>query len=307
MRVAVIDVGSNSIKLLVASRGPGGRLVEEASRVLEVRIGGGLGSARPRLDGGAVGRAVAAIASLTAEARGLGADRVIAVATSAVRDASNSGEFLDRAKAATGLAIRILTGPEEAGLIGLGLSTDPALGDLRDFHVYDLGGGSLECLSFRGRAAGRAVSLPLGCVRLTERFVAEPSLPFADSSARAISRHVRDTLLGSGFELPVPPGFAVVGTGGTLSTVRSIDAAGRGVPFDQASPLIGVAQLGELLAAVGAMDLAGRRKVPGLPPARADILPAALAILLALADVGAIQAFRHSLRNLRWGLAAESL
>jgi len=129
MRVAVIDVGSNSIKLLVASRGPGGRLVEEASRVLEVRIGGGLGSARPRLDGGAVGRAVAAIASLTAEARGLGADRVIAVATSAVRDASNSGEFLDRAKAATGLAIRILTGPEEAGLIGLGLSTDPALGD----------------------------------------------------------------------------------------------------------------------------------------------------------------------------------
>jgi len=307
MRVAIIDVGSNSIKLLVASRGPGGLLVEEASRVLEVRIGGGIGSLRPRLDGGAAERAVAAIASLAAEARGLGADRVVAVATSAVRDASNSREFLERAKAATGLGIRILTGPEEAGLIGRGLTTDPALAGLRDFHVYDLGGGSLECLSFRNRGVDRAASLPLGCVRLTEMFVAEPSLPFGEASARAIARHVRDTLLGSGFELPVPPGLEVVGTGGTLSTVRSIDAAGRGVAFDQSSPTIGVARLRELLASVGAMDLAGRRRVPGLPPERADVFPAALAILLALADVGAIRAFRHSPRNLRWGIADESL
>jgi exopolyphosphatase / guanosine-5'-triphosphate,3'-diphosphate pyrophosphatase len=307
MRVAVIDVGSNSIKLLVASRAPGGSLVEEASRVLEVRIGGGVGSLRPRLESGALERAVAAVASLAAEARGLGADRVIAAATSAVRDASNAREFLDRAEAATGVRVRVLTGPEEAGLIGRGLATDPELADLRDFHVYDLGGGSLECLSFRDRAAGGAVSLPLGCVRMTEMFVAQPTLPFTEASAQAIGRHVRDSLLASGFELPVPPGLAVVGTGGTLSAVRSIDAAARGVPFDRASPLVGVARLRGLLGSVGAMDLAARRKVPGLPPERADVLPAALATLLALADVGSIGAFRHSLRNLRWGLADEVL
>jgi len=307
MRVAVIDVGSNSIKLLVASRAPGGGLAEAASRVLEVRIGSGIGSERPRLDPGALERAVGAVARLATEARALGADPIVAAATSAVREASNAGEFLERTRAATGLAVRVLTGPEEAALIGRGLATDPALGDLADFDVYDLGGGSLECLRFRGRSVAGAVSLPLGCVRLTERFVPDPDGPLGEASARAIRLHVRQTLLGSGFELPVPPGSAVVGTGGTLTTVRAVDAADRGVAFEEASPRIGVAELRGLLARVGALTLAERRRVPGLPPGRADVFPAALATLSALAELGSFPAFRHSLRNLRWGLAAELL
>jgi len=307
MRVAVVDVGSNSIKLLVASRAPGGRLTEVGSRMLDVRISRGIGSDRPRLGREAMEQGIAAIADLVSEARNLGADAIIAVATSAVREASNGPEFLDRARAAASVDVRVLTGLEEAGLIGRGLATDPALEGLRDFHVYDLGGGSLECLSFRGRAVEAVASLPLGCVRLTERFVAQPSAPFAEADARAIGRHVTEALLHSGFALPVPPGAAVVGTGGTLTTVRAMVAAGRSVPFDQASPLIGVPLLRELLAKLGRLDLARRREVPGLAPARADVFPAALATLLALADLGAIQAFHHSLRNLRWGLAAEHL
>ncbi|HMD61669.1 MAG TPA: phosphatase [Opitutaceae bacterium] len=307
MRVAVVDVGSNSIKSLVASRTPEGRLVEVGSRTLDVRMGSGIGSDRPRLSRDAIERGVAAVENLASEARGLGAGRIIAVATSAVRDAANGKEFLDEARSATGLDIRVLTGPEEAALIGRGLATDPALGELLDFHVYDLGGGSLECLSFRNRAVERAVSLPLGCVRLTERFVPRPSAPFAEEVARAIGGHVRDVLRASDFELPVPQGFAVVGTGGTLTAVRAIVAARSGAPFEEASPLVGVPLLREVLASVGPMGLAERRRVPGLPPARADVFPAALAVFLALADLGAIQAFHHSLRNLRWGVAAESL
>lgn len=305
MRVAIVDVGSNSIKLLVASRAPDGRLVEVRSHTLEVRIGTGIGSDRPRLDRHAMARGIVAIANLATEAKGLGANRVFAVATSAVRDASNAQEFRDRTRAATGLELRVLSGLEEANLIGRGLTTDPALQGLRDFHVYDLGGGSLECLSFKERSVERAVSLPLGCVRLTERFVPRPAGPFDEASAREIGAHVKDSLLRSGFPLPVPPGAAVVGTGGTLTTVRAIGAAERGVDLAEAGPLIEASLLREVLARVGPLDLHGRRSIKGLPHARADVFPAALVTLLALAEAGGFRAFQHSLRSLRFGLAAE--
>jgi len=307
MRVAVVDIGSNSIKLLVAARAPDGRLLEVRSRALEVRISRGIGSAEPRLEVEGMKQGIAAIAALVAEARGLGAAAIVAVATSAVRDASNGAEFRDRTRSATGLELRILTGLEEANFIGRGLMTDPALAGLGDFDVFDLGGGSLECLSFRGRAVERAVSLPLGCVRMTERFVPDPTAPFGGATARAIRQHVRDALLGSGFPLPVPPGAAVVGTGGTLATVRAMVGEERAAPLVPGHPLIEVAQLRRTLARVEILDLAARRRMPGLPAARADVFPAALATLLALAEVGAFESFHYSLHNLRWGVAAECL
>jgi exopolyphosphatase / guanosine-5'-triphosphate,3'-diphosphate pyrophosphatase len=307
MRAAVIDVGSNSIKLLVADKGRGGRLVEVASRTIEARISKGIGSGRPQLSPEGMERGIAAVASLAADAKASGATRISAVATSAVRDASNGGVFLRVLKAATGLGLRILTGPEEASLIGRGLTTDPALLILHDFHAYDLGGGSLECLSFAGRKVERAESLPLGCVRLTEMFVPSPTGPLGDDAAREIGRHVKELLLKSGFPLPVPAGSGVVGTGGTLTTVRSMVAENRGVELEATNAVIGVNLLHEILARVSPMDAAARGRIPGLPPERADVFPAALVTLLALAELGSIQAFHHSLRNLRWGLAAELL
>jgi exopolyphosphatase/guanosine-5'-triphosphate,3'-diphosphate pyrophosphatase len=307
MRAAVLDVGSNSIKLLVADRRPDGRLVEVRSQTLEVRISAGIGSGKPRLGPEGIQRGVAAIANLASEARGLGAERIEAVATSAVRDAANGGEFRDRVREASGLDLRILTGADEARLIGAGLTTDPALQGLGDFRVFDLGGGSLECLSFRDGAVEDAASLPLGCVRLTEMFVADPSLPFGEASAREIGRHVAAVLGGSGFPLPVPQGTAVIGTGGTLTTVRAMAAAQRHETLERGDPLIGVPLLLEMLARTGPLGLPERKRIPGLPPSRADVLPTALATLLALADLGRFGAFQHSLRNLRWGVAREIL
>jgi exopolyphosphatase / guanosine-5'-triphosphate,3'-diphosphate pyrophosphatase len=307
MRAAVVDVGSNSIKLLLAERAPGGVLVEVLSETLEVRISKGIGSERPRLAPDGIARGAQAVAGLARRARGLGADRLAVVATSAVRDASNASEFLERVRAASGESPRILTGAEEADLIGRGLTTDPSLAALRDFHVYDLGGGSLECLSFRERAVEREVSLPLGCVRLTERFVPPGAGPVPAAALAELARHVKDALRGSGFPLPVPASVSVVGTGGTLTTVRAMAAAGRGVSLERTDPLIPVARLREILAVVGALGLDARRAINGLSPERADVFPAALATLVALAELGAIQAFHHSVRNLRWGVAAELL
>jgi exopolyphosphatase/guanosine-5'-triphosphate,3'-diphosphate pyrophosphatase len=307
MRAAVIDVGSNSIKLLVADARPDGRLAEVRTRTLDARISAGISSKVPRLSAAGIERGVAAVANLAAEAKGLGAERTVAVATSAVRDASNGGEFREAVRAATGLELRILSGTEEAGLIGRGLLTDPALKGLSDFRVFDLGGGSLECLSFRDRGIEKALSLPLGCVRLTEMFVSEPTAPFTEASARQIADWVRAALRASGFPLPVPVTASVVGTGGTLTTVRAMAAARRKVPIEETDPKIGVPLLRETLADIGPKELAQRKRIPGLPPARADVFPAALATLLAVAELGKFGAYQHSLRNLRWGVASETL
>ena len=307
MRAAVIDVGSNSIKLLVAERGRDGRLVEVASSALEARISKGIGSGMPYLGQEGMERGMAAIAQLSSEAGRAGADRIEAVATSAVRDASNGPEFVHAIKSATGLRLRVLSGKEEADLIGRGLTTDPALLSLRNFHAYDLGGGSLECLSFRERKVRHEVSLPLGCVRLTEMFVPSPEIPLDQAVEREIARHVKEALLKAETPLPVPSGFGVVGTGGTLSTVRAMVGLNRGVPFEETNPVIGVTLLHEVLAKVAALGLEARKRVPGLPPERADVFPTALVTLIALADLGGIPSFHHSLRNLRWGVVSEAL
>jgi exopolyphosphatase/guanosine-5'-triphosphate,3'-diphosphate pyrophosphatase len=307
MRVAVIDIGSNSIKLLVAQRAPDGLLQEIVSRTLEVRISDGIGSGKPTLGAGPMQRGVAAVAELAADARRLGAETLAAVATSAVRDASNGADFREKVRSAASLEVRLLSGEEEANLIGRGLTTDPALRRFADFDVFDLGGGSLECLSFGNREIRQALSLQLGCVRLTEMFVRDPSLPFTDASARAISAHVRAELDRSGFQFHLPPPGATVGTGGTVSTVRAMTAAAAGVPFDETDPIVRIGALRMLLASVGALPLDSRRRLPGLPPERADVFPAALATLVALAETGGIAAFQNSVYNLRWGLAAEAL
>jgi exopolyphosphatase/guanosine-5'-triphosphate,3'-diphosphate pyrophosphatase len=307
MRAAVIDIGSNSIKVLVADRGPDGVPIEVHARTLDTRISQGLGVAHPKLGEEGMVRGIEAIATLFAEAKQHGATILVAVATSAVRDASNGAEFCARVKAATGIEIRILTGDEEANFIGAGLTTDPALQAFQDFFVVDLGGGSLECLAFRARKIAFAISLPLGCVRLTERFVAAPAEPLVQAEALKIVSHVQSQLEAALVPRGVAKGAPVVGTGGTLTTVRAIRAAREGRPFPAVDPEITVGLLNQTLSQVGPLFLAARKQIPGLAGSRADVFPAALVTLMAVASFGGFSAYHHSLRNLRWGLAAKLL
>jgi exopolyphosphatase/guanosine-5'-triphosphate,3'-diphosphate pyrophosphatase len=307
MRAAVIDIGSNSIKVLVAERAPDGSPREILSRTLDVRISEGIGSASLRLAAGPMERGAAAAAELASDARRLGAGSIAAVATSAVRDASNGAAFRQMVQSACGVEVRLLSGAEEADLIGRGLATDPALRHLSDFYVFDLGGGSLECLSYRARRAERAASLPLGCVRLTEQLVDDPGRPLGAGVPAAVASRVEAAVAASGFPLPAPAGSVAVGTGGTLTTVRAIEAAARAVPLDKVDIRIAVASIRSLYGRLASADLPSRRSVPGLPAPRADVFPVALATLVALADLGGFDAYQHSLRNLRWGIVAELL
>lgn len=302
--VAVIDIGSNSIKVLVATRDADGRLRALKSKTLDARISAGISKDQPMLGEEGMARGLAAIRELLDTAAAFNPASTVLVATSAVRDAINGPDFRARVKVATGHDIRILTGDEEANLIGRGLTSDPALADLKDFYVFDLGGGSLECLSFRSRKIDQATSLKLGCVRLTERFIKDPAAPLVQEEANAIALHVRDELKRSGFRFSIvaPP---AVFAGGTMSTVRAIKGARHGLTLEETTPIIGLDTLAELLDELAPLNLDQRKSLPGLPPARADVFPAALVTMLTVADYTHVDRFHHSLHNLRWGIADE--
>jgi exopolyphosphatase/guanosine-5'-triphosphate,3'-diphosphate pyrophosphatase len=301
--VAVIDIGSNSIKILVAESKADGRPVALKARTIEARISAGISSKRPSLGLEGMARGAAAVADLVAQAATFVPSQIVIVATSAVRDAANGAEFCARIQAETGHPVRILSGDEEANLIGQGLLCDPTLPELKDFFVFDLGGGSLECLHFHDRKIAQAVSLPLGCVRLTEKFVPDPAAPY--SSDEPIAGHVRHVIAESGF--CAAPGAEAIGTGGTLTTVRAILAARAGRTFDAFDPRIEVATLKSLLAQIGALTRTERSTVEGLTPGRADIFPAALSTLIEIAHICGFDAYHHSIYNLRWGVASEEL
>lgn len=307
-KVAVIDIGSNSIKVLVARRGTNCRRVKPVyESTIDARISAGINRDAPRLspEGMAVG--LGAIRQLLAEITPYAPTKIQLVATSAVRDALNRDEFLKLVQTETSRAIRILTGTEEAAFIGRGLLADPALGEASDCYVFDLGGGSLECLRLRNRQLETALSLPLGCVRLTEKFVADRSAPLSPATCGEIKQYAARVLSEAGFAFSLPTGTPAIGTGGTLYSCRAILAHRAGLEIEQSSPIIAHGVLVELAAELAAMPLDARKSVPKLPPARADVFPAALFTFLGVMEVGRIAALHHSKYNLRYGIADELL
>jgi exopolyphosphatase/guanosine-5'-triphosphate,3'-diphosphate pyrophosphatase len=257
-RVAIIDIGSNSIKLLVASRLAGHAVNVIATESIEARISAGISRDQPTLAEAGMERGLTAIQELLAEAAAHRPNRTLLVATSAVRDALNGREFARRVHAATGHEVRILTGEEEATLIGRGLTTDGNLTAEQDFYVFDLGGGSLECLAFRARKIERAVSFPLGCVRMTERFVVDPSAPVPADALAEVAAHTRRTIA-AGFAFGLPARSATIATGGTVATLRRIFARRAGLELATAPMKVTVAEARSLPSDLAALPLSQRR------------------------------------------------
>jgi exopolyphosphatase/guanosine-5'-triphosphate,3'-diphosphate pyrophosphatase len=304
--VAVIDIGSNSIKVLVAARAVTGQLRAVKARTLDARISAGISSEKPTLSEEGMTRGLGAIRELLAQASEYSPKKIMLVATSAVRDATNGAVFRQRIKAATKQDIRVLTGEEEANYIGRGLTCDPELEELQDFYVFDLGGGSLECLAFKKRKITQAVSLQLGCVRLTEKFFKNPAAPLTVEETTTLAKHVRDELKKSGFKFALTAPAAVF-TGGSMSTVRAIKGARHQLRMEDTPAIIGTDTLGEMLDELGPLTMEQRKALPGMPAARADVFSAALITMVTLADYAHVDRFHHSLYNLRWGIAAEAL
>ncbi len=305
--IAVIDVGSNSIKLLVACRGETPESVTTRfAETIETRISEGISKAVPRLNDQAIREGCATIAELVRLAREYHPSEIRIVATSAVRDAVNGDEFREQVSALTGIDIRILTGHEEATYIGKGLAADPHVAGIRDFIQMDIGGGSLELIRFRDARIDQAISLQLGAVRMTERFVENRDEPVSPETEARLQAHVRDELARSGFAF-TPVEAPLIATGGTFVISRAILAAEAGITLEDRSPVVQRAEITRLKKKLAHLPLHERMAVPHLPAARADIFPAALATVEQVMRSAGRETLTLSFYNLRYGIASAML
>jgi exopolyphosphatase/guanosine-5'-triphosphate,3'-diphosphate pyrophosphatase len=305
--IAVIDIGSNTIKLLVANRvEPSGQVGIVFRKTVETRIGKGISAHQPVLSPDSILRATDTVASLVHATEPFEPSTIRIVATSAARDAANGSDLAAAILKKTGLSLEILSGAREGELIGGAIQLDPHI-TARDFYVFDLGGGSLECLRFSKRRLEQVVSLPLGCVRLAEKLLADPAAVFTPEDEERIGREIHEVIEASGFTFSLPADSISIGTGGTLTTALDIIAGQRSLNLDQMPPYLGRAELRRLLGEVAGLDLADRLQVPRLSAGRADVLPTALATFLQLATLTNKEGLHHSSFNLRYGLAAEML
>ncbi len=272
---AAIDCGTNSTRLLVVDGT--GRALERLMRI--TRLGQGVDATR-RLAPKAIGRTLEV---LEAYAKTMVHHEVSAarlVATSAVRDAANGQEFLDRASAVAGVRAELLSGDAEGRLAYAGATADlpPSAGD--DL-VIDIGGGSTELvLAHHGQV--KAVSLDLGCVRLSERYLQhDPPLPEELAAATAAIAAELDRAVSSlGHLRTLAKGSRLIGLAGTVSTLVTLELKlteyDRALVHHAVLPAALVARWCEVL---GAETASGRAARPGIEPGRADVIVGGVLVL----------------------------
>src|SRR5438128_4498951 len=215
MRVAAVDLGTNSTRLLVADV-LDGQLEEVVRRLRITRLGEGVDE-RKRLLPAPIARVRNVLTDFRREAERLGAERTLAVATSAVRDAENGEAFLGEVEWSYGFQTRLLSGDEEAQLTFRGVSTDREV--VEDTLVIDIGGGSTELVVGGPDGLSFHDSLDMGGVRLTERFL--HSDPPTDEELEACATAVR-ALLAERFPREVRPRTAI-GVAGTITSLAALD------------------------------------------------------------------------------------
>jgi exopolyphosphatase/guanosine-5'-triphosphate,3'-diphosphate pyrophosphatase len=274
VRLAAIDIGSNSIRQIVADVSPDGtiRIVDEMK--VAPRLGTGL-ARTGLLSPDAVRHAVSALQRMATLARQLGATRIQAVATSAVREAENRKAFVDLVREETGLRVRILHGEDEARL-----SFRSALAHfdlaIRRAVVMDIGGGSVELAMSADGVIERLESLPYGAIRMTEEYLGDRPRP---RHVKALRSMVRDGLRRV---LPVRDwrGALLIGSGGTFTNLGAMHLAGRGLPFDGRvhGTQVQREEIEHLLDVLVASSRVERAAIPGMNPERADIILGGLAV-----------------------------
>lgn len=303
-RVGVIDLGSNTVLLLVLERG--GRVVLERSKI--TRLAHGVFTTN-RLDSKRTAETRAVVAQLSRLAREAGADRVVAVGTEAVRRARDGAAFL-AGLVAQGLDdVRVLSGEEEAAFAiaatrsGMGAAA-AASGRLA---VVDVGGGSTEIAWTPAPDQVRGISLPLGNVRLTEAWLREdpPSSAELGAVAAAISAELSPL---EAVRVELGPSPFAVAVAGTATTLAALQLELEPYDADRVEGLeLGLDDLDRWIERLVALSTAARAELPGMEPGRADVLPTGALILRAVASQLGLSGFSVSGRGVRHGVAMRLL
>ncbi len=303
MRVAVVDIGTNSTRLFVADVSPSGRIVELDRRTRVTRLGEGV-DASGALGRAGIARVRGALDEYSAAIDRLGADARIAVLTSAVRDSSNGEQFVASLRERYGLDARIISGDEEAQLTFLGAMSDRDPSDATPTLVIDVGGGSTELIVGARGTVTFHISLQLGVVRQTERHLHDD--PPTAAELRALRRDVR-TLI----ERDVPTGVRrgverAIAVAGTATSLAAIDQALE--PYDRArvhGHRLALVTTRLLLARLASMPLDERREARGLHPDRAPTIVAGAVILIEVLEAFTLDGFEASENDILRGAALQ--
>jgi exopolyphosphatase/guanosine-5'-triphosphate,3'-diphosphate pyrophosphatase len=305
MFLGAIDVGTNSIHLIVVELDPRfgtSRTILKAREM--VRLGGGEALARGHLSKKGVQRGVAAIAKFAAAARAAGASDVRAVATSAVREASNREEFLAAVRAASGVDVEVLGDVEEARLIHLGVSRGYPLRG-RVACIFDIGGGSTEFIVGDAERAFFLHSVRLGSLRLFDEYIRDGETVLG---YRALDKHVRASLAPIANQLSDYRFDVLIGTSGTVLGLAALDAADTGGGGQRAHGyVLKLERLRALQRTMVRLTAAERRKLPGMNPRRSDIIVAGNAIVIAILETLGREELVVSERALREGIVVDYL
>lgn len=281
MRIAALDLGTNSFHLLVVDAHPDGTFVPLAKEKQMLRLGDAV-AREGRVPDGDVRRAVDAVSRFRSLAEAAGSDEIVACATSAVREADNGGELVDRIREEAGVEVQVITGAEEARLIfdairaSIVIDPAPAL-------AFDLGGGSLEVMVGDRGGLRWGSSVKLGVARLTTELVRGD--PPSDGDIRRLRERYTAGLAPFAAEVARLAPQMTVGTSGTLCTLARMIAARRTgtVPVSVNHLTFDRSELQALHKDLLAVPAAARSRLPGLDSGRADIIPTgALFVLTAM-------------------------
>ena len=296
-RLAVVDMGSNTFRLVVFRYRPGAsfQLVDEIRHA--VRISKGADETGLRAD--ALERAEHTARLYAAFCAASEVDDVVVVATSAARDAANGDEAMRALSADGALTVRVLSAQEEAWYGYLGAVNSTTLGD---GHVLDLGGGSVQVTRVRGRALQQAISRPLGAVRMTERYLPGPRASRSDLKPlrRKVAKEIGtvDWLAGAGGRM--------VGVGGTIRTLASMHQRATRYALDELHgyqlPRDGIEGL---IDAMLELPAAERSRLPGLKQDRADITLAGAVVISSVLEAAGVDRIEICAQGLREGIFYE--
>ena len=309
MNIAVVDIGSNSTRLLIAEI-EDHRVRRELVRHSEVtRLGAGV-DADGRLRDDAMQRVYTTLDGYKAEIDEHGAQAAVAVLTSAVRDSANGQEFADTVRDRYGLEPHVLSGDQEAQLTFLGATSERDASDRTPTLVLDIGGGSTEMIIGSGGEVGFHVSTQAGVVRQTERHLhVDPPDPAEMDALAADARGILEAAVPTDRRREVQHGIAVAGTATSLAAIaQHLD------PYDPERVhgyLLSSGECDRILGELAAMTLEERRQVAGLHPDRAPTIVAGVLIfreVLRLFGLSRIEISEHDiLRGAALGLAAPRL
>jgi exopolyphosphatase/guanosine-5'-triphosphate,3'-diphosphate pyrophosphatase len=307
-RLASVDIGTNSVRLLVADvegAGADARVTTIDRRMRITRLGQGVDGDR-RLHPDAIARTLAVLDEYGAVARDLGVEALRATATSAARDSSNRDDLFDPAERALGVRPELLSGDEEARLSFLGATSGLAgvAGEPAPYLVVDIGGGSTEFVIGTDAPEG-VISIDIGCVRITEQFLhSDPPAPEELSAAVSV---VRDHLTDVEREIPnLRDAKTLVGLAGTVTTVAAVEQGLPGYDRDRIHHFrLTRAAVEDVFRTLALESAADRRHNPGLEPERVDVIVGGTIVLAAVLRVFAFDEMLVSEEDILDGLVRE--